>query len=220
MASQLPDTKSTTYTANEGNDVILTVPNNIIVRRYRTTDAQSLARHGNNKRIWDNLRNRMPHPYAASDAAAWVSQHQNPDNWTASGPWTPESGSTGPAIPTNYTIAINDEAVGSIGLELGAESDIYARNAELGYWLSEEHWGKGVMGLVVPAFVQWTWKTFGRLIRLNAEVNARNMGSRMCLEKAGFVVEGRKKWGFVKNGVLGDEVLLGMLRPGVLDDGS
>lgn len=109
---------------------------------------------------------------------------------------------------------MNGEAVGSIGLVFEDPGDIYARNAEVGYWLSESHWDKSIMGIVVPAFVEWTWRTFGILIRLNAHVSATNVGSRRCLEKAGFREEGRKKWGFVKNGVLNDEVLLGCLRPG------
>ena len=71
------------------------------------------------------------------------------------------------------------------------------------------------MGVVVPAFVEWTWETFGRLVRLNSEVWEKNVGSRRCLEKAGFVVEGRRNCGFLKHGRLQDAVLLGMLRPGM-----
>ena len=61
------------------------------------------------------------------------------------------------------------------------------------------------MSAVVPAFVEWSWRTFGRLVRLNADVMEGNRGSWRVLEKAGFV----------KNGVLGEEVSLGMVRPGM-----
>lgn len=197
------------------SDIILTLRDGITVRQYRHSDAASLAHHGNNKKIWNNLRNRMPHPYTEADSLTWITHCQNPANHVRSGPWTLSSGATGPALPTNYTIALNDEAIGSIGLEFGSETDIYARCAEVGYWLSEEHWGKSIMSAVVPAFVDWTWTTFGRLVRMNGEVWEANGGSRMVLEKAGFVVEGRRKWGFMKNGVLGDALILGMLRPGM-----
>ena len=110
---------------------------------------------------------------------------------------------------------MNDEAVGSIGFDFGSPAEIYARNAEIGYWLSESHWGQGIMGVVVPAFVEWGWRTFGRLVRINAEVREDNAGSRRCLEKAGFVIEGRKKMAMVKMGVFQDEIMLGMLRPGI-----
>ena len=200
---------------NSGSDVILTLPNNVTVRQYRMTDVPSLSHHGNNRAIWDNLRNRMPHPYTENVAKEWIDICSDKSKYVPSGPWVPQTGPQGPALPTTYTIAVSDEAIGSISLEFGDAMDIYARTAEIGYWLSEEHWGKGIMGLVVPAFVDWGWRTFGRLIRLNAECVAQNVGSRKVLEKVGFVVEGKQRFGFVKNGTFGDAVFLGMLRPGL-----
>lgn len=200
--------------ADPSSDVILALANNITVRRHRTTDAPSMAKHANNKRIWDNLRNRMPHPYTEQDAQNWVNVCNTPDNQRASGPWTAEHGAQGPPLPGNYAIVVAGEACGSIGLDWNDPSDVYFRNAEIGYWLGEEHWGKGVMGIVVPAFIDWAWRTFGFLIRINGETSTTNIGSRKCLEKAGLVVEGGRKMGSWKNGVAQDEILLGMLRPG------
>lgn len=91
--------------------------------------------------------------------------------------------------------------------------DIYFRTGELGYWISEEHWGKGVMSQVVPAFVQYVWKTFDILIRLNGSVNEANKGSAKCLEKAGFVFEGRREAMNCKCGVVQAELMYGALRP-------
>ena len=201
--------------SDDGNeDIIVQLPNGIGVRRYRQSDVTSLSRHGNNKKIWNNLRNRMPNPYLEEHAKWWIDRTNDPSNFVPSGPWTAETSSQGPLIPSNYTVTIDDEAVGSIGLEFGDASDVYARTAEIGYWLGEEHWGKGVMSKVVPAFVEWTWGTFGILVRLNAETYERNMGSRRCLEKAGFEVEGRRRWAFLKNGVIGNDAFMGALRPG------
>ena len=207
MASPAPQWK------DNSDDIIITLPHNIIVRSYRPTDAPSLSHHGNNKKIWNNLRNRMPHPYLETDAEAWISHCNSPSQHVRSGPYNPQtSTSSGPPIPTNYTISIHGRAAGSIGLEFGSALDVYARVAELGYWLGEEYWGKGVMGVVVPAFVEWAWRTFGRLVRINACVVVNNVGSKKALERAGLVEEGRKRWAFVKNGVLRDEVLMGMVR--------
>ena len=206
------------------SDIILTLPNNITVRRYRLTDAESLATHGNNKRIWNNLRNRMPHPYTLADSQTWINTCSDTSNWVASGPYTPSpnggAGGTasGEAVPTNYVICFNHEAVGSIGLTFNDPYDVYARSAEIGYWLGEAHWGRGVMSSVVPAFIAWGWKTFGRLVRMNGCVDPANGASRRCLEMAGFVIEGRRKLAFVKNGELRDELFLGMLRPGLDTD--
>ncbi len=70
------------------------------------------------------------------------------------------------------------------------------------------------MSVAVPAFVDWAWRTFGRLVRIDGEVHETNVGSRRCLEKAGLAIEGRRTMAFVKNGVFGNVLLLGMLRPG------
>lgn len=206
------------------SDIIITLPNNITVRRYRVTDAEHLARHANNKAVWMNLRNRIPYPYTVADSETWISLNHNAENWIASGPYTPSPDgapggtATGEAVPVHYAVCVNDEAAGSIGFDFGDPNEIYARNAEIGYWLSEDQWGKGIMGRVAPAFVEWGWKTFERLVRINGLVYERNVASRRCLEKAGLVLEGRRKMGLVKNGVFGDEVIMGMLRPGM--DGS
>ncbi|KAK5175198.1 uncharacterized protein LTR77_000335 [Saxophila tyrrhenica] len=200
--------------ASTTSDIILSLPSDIIVRRYRTSDAATLSKHGNNKNIWDRLRNRMPHPYTEENAKFWIDLSGSPESQRPTGTWNPETGAQGPQSPTQFVIVIAGEACGSIGLEFGDPVDIYFRCAEIGYWLGEEHWGKGVMSAVAPAFVEWAWQTFGILMRLNGEVAAGNVGSRRCLEKAGFKEEALKKQAFVKDGVIHDEVHLGMLRPG------
>ncbi len=206
---------------DQTSDVIITLPNNIVVRRYRLTDIDSLAHHMNNKHIWRNLRNRIPFPYTQKDSEFWVKSNLESTDWVASGPYTPSPdgapGGTGSGelLPTNYCICVDGEAVGTVGLDFGSPVEIYARNAEIGYWLSEDHWGKGIMGAVAPAFVEWAWRTFGRLVRIDGEVREDNVGSRRCLEKAGLVIEGRRKMGMVKEGAFHNKIMLGMLRPGI-----
>lgn len=128
-----------------------------------------------------------------------------------SGKWTAETGSQGPALPANYVITLDDEAIGGIGLTFGG--DVYFRSAELGYWLSEAHWRKGIMKQVVPAFVQWTWETFDILIRLNGETAEDNLGSAALLKGAGFQLEGRRPNMIWKKGVVQTALMWGALRP-------
>ena len=124
---------------------IITLPNNIVIRPYKLTDVPSLSHHGSDKAIWDQLRNRMPHPYTEADAAFWITDNtNNPSKFVATGPWDPEKGSTGPKIPTSYVIEVDGRAVGSIGLMFGEPWDVYARTAEIGYWLGQAYWGKGI----------------------------------------------------------------------------
>lgn len=193
---------------------IVTLPDGLGIRVYRPSDIPALSHHGNNKAIWNNCRNRVPSPYTVQGAAEWIYHNLNPANHVRSGAWTAETGSQGALIPTNYAITLNDELIGTIGLAFGELKEVYERTAEIGYWLGEQYWGQGIMAKIVPALVQWAWNKFGILMRLNAEVNELNPASRKCLEKAGFVVEGFKKWSIYKNGQLQSAYILGMLRPG------
>ncbi|KAK5112104.1 hypothetical protein LTR62_004446 [Meristemomyces frigidus] len=192
---------------------IIDLPDHISVREWRHTDAASAARHGNNIKIWNNLRNRMPHPYLEENAAGWINFCSDITNHRHTGTWTQETGGQGPAVSTGYTIAVNDEAVGSIGLNFADEKDVYLHQAELGYWLSEEHWGKGVMSKVVPAFVNWAFKTFRILLRINGATHEKNLASAKLLQKAGFQFEGRRPDFITKNGVTAAELMWGVLRP-------
>ena len=94
------------------------------VRSWRAADLDSLVRHANNRNIWINLRDRFPSPYTIEDARAWIAFTQNAERML------------------HLTIAVNHEASGGIGVEL--EDDVNRRSGEIGYWLGEEHWGKGI----------------------------------------------------------------------------
>ncbi|KAI7203494.1 hypothetical protein KC343_g7432 [Hortaea werneckii] len=192
---------------------IVQLPDNIAIREYTYNDIPSLSHHGNTRQVWDQLRNRMPHPYTEAAAQAWITHCLEPTQFVRSGEWTSETGSQGPPISTSFAIAVAGEAVGSIGLEFGDPDDIYFRTAEIGYWLSPQHWGKGIMSRLLPAFVQWSWETFGVLIRLSAETAEGNPSSGRVLQKAGFVLEGRRPDMACKNGVVGAELMWGVLRP-------
>jgi [ribosomal protein S5]-alanine N-acetyltransferase len=169
---------------------IIQLPDGISARPYRLSDAASASKHLSPK-VWKNLRNRIPMPYTEADALAWITFCHDPKSHVKSGPWTLETGSQGLAIPTAFAITVNDECVGSIGLDF--RDDIYFRSAELGYWLGEEFWGKGIMSKVVPAFVEWGWKSFGILLRINGETAEKNEASGRVLGKAGFRFEGRRE---------------------------
>ncbi|KAI7490933.1 hypothetical protein KC351_g313 [Hortaea werneckii] len=199
--------------ATSSGKTIVQLLDNIAIREYTSDDIPSLSRHGNTRQVWDHLRNRMPHPYTSAAAQAWISHCRDPTHFIRSGPWTPETGSQGPAVPTSFAIAVAGEAVGSIGLDFGDADDIYFRTAEMGYWLSPEHWGKGIMSRLLPAFVQWSWATFGVLVRVSVETAEGNLASARVLQKAGFVLEGRRPDMVWKNGVVSAELMWGVLRP-------
>ena len=96
-----------------------------MIRDWRIGDVSSVAKYANNRKIWINLRDGFPHPYQLSDAENFLSKvvQQNPR--------------------TVFAIADDKEAIGSIGLMLG--EDVHRFTAEIGYWLAEPFWNKGIM---------------------------------------------------------------------------
>jgi ribosomal-protein-alanine N-acetyltransferase len=206
----LSDPPNTSF--HRENDIILTLRHDITVRRYRREDAVSISHHGNNKKIWDCLTDGMPYPYTEQAASQWISHCASAAAQQPAGIYGDHSrGGIDALLPTHYAVTFKDEAIGSIGLDFG--NGMHRRSATLGYWLGEEYWGKGIMGLVVEAYVRWAWGTWPVILRLNASAFAYNSGSHKCLEKAGFAHEGIRKSFVVKNGRLVDEVIFGALRP-------
>ncbi|HME88818.1 MAG TPA: GNAT family protein [Chthoniobacterales bacterium] len=156
------------------------------IRDYRPDDAESLAKHANNRKVWLGLRDAFPHPYTIEDAKNFL------------------QGSIAGLPRIHFCVEINGEAAGGIGLRPG--KDVHRRTAEFGYWLAEEYWGKGIMSEVVPAFVDYCFKEFS-LNRIFAMPHSNNPASARVLEKAGFVLEGRLRKNVVKDGQILDSLL-------------
>ena len=97
------------------------------------------------------------------------------------------------------------------GISVTAGSDVYRRDGELGYWLGEPFWGRGIM---TGAVRQICREAFGRLdiVRIHAAVYARNGASCRVLEKAGFTREGILRQSVYKNGEVLDACLYALLR--------
>jgi RimJ/RimL family protein N-acetyltransferase len=156
------------------------------IRDYRLSDADSLAKHANSRKIWLGLRDAFPHPYTIKDAKNFL------------------QGSISGLPRIHFCIDINEEAVGGIGLRLG--KDVHRHTAEFGYWLAEKFWGQGIMSEVVPAFVDYCFKEFS-LNRIFAMPHSNNPASARVLEKAGFTFEGRLRKNVIKDGQILDSLV-------------
>jgi [ribosomal protein S5]-alanine N-acetyltransferase len=151
-----------------------------LLGHYKLADIRALVKHANNKNISDNLRDRFPNPYTEKDAEwfiNFVSENNNP--------------------VTNFVIEINNEAAGSISFWQG--KDVYRLNAEIGYWLGEEYWGKGIMTNVIRSVTKYIFENFD-IKRIYAFPFATSAGSAKALEKAGFTKEATIHKGVIKNG--------------------
>lgn len=154
------------------------------LRPWQTGDVTSLPLHANNKKVWDNLRDYFPHPYTVEDAKAWIIRQIKIQP------------------PLNLAIDVEGQAVGGIGLIPGR--DVERISAEIGYWLGEAFWGRGIMTEAVKAMVRYAMDDL-KFIRLYAGVFSGNPGSMRVLEKAGFQKEGVFTKAILKNGKILDE---------------
>ncbi|KAB8068561.1 acyl-CoA N-acyltransferase [Aspergillus leporis] len=162
---------------------------NHLIRPFYTGDIEALAEEANNPEIGRWLRNRFPQPYSLEDAKTWV--------WIAN--------SSLPIL--NFAICRQEDnvAIGSIGLT--AKEDVYYRTMEIGYWLGQDHWGKGIATEALSALTSWAFENFGHVLRLEAEIYDGNEASQKVLLKAGYELEGRRRKAVEKNGVVMDALM-------------
>ena len=161
------------------------------IRSWRPADAASLSRYASNRNIWRNVRDHFPYPYTLDDATAWIARALE-------------------AVPeTQFAIEVDGQAAGGVGVFLG--EDVARRSAELGYWLGEPFWGRGITTEVVRAMTAYAFDAYD-LLRISAVVYEWNPASRRVLEKAGFLLEGRLRRAVVKDGHVLDSFLYAVVR--------
>ena len=158
------------------------------LRPWREADAASIARDADNAKIAANLRDVFPCPYAPQDAATFVESCIRQEG----------------RGQMCRAIEVDGEAAGSIGLFLG--SDVYRRSAELGYWLGEPFWRKGIMTKAVQLMCEEAFRRY-KLVRIYAEPFSTNLASRGVLEKAGF-----ERRSVYKNGEMLDSCIYALVR--------
>ena len=158
------------------------------LRSYRADDADALARYANNRNISRYMRDAFPYPYTLSDANDWISlvMQQQPE--------------------ANFAIASADEVIGGIGLTF--RDDIHRRSAEIGYWLGEPFWGRGIATAALRSLTDYAFAHHD-IVRLDAGVFEWNPASMRVLEKVGYVLEGRLRKSITKDGQTIDQFLYG-----------
>jgi RimJ/RimL family protein N-acetyltransferase len=159
----------------------------VFIRPYRDSDTHSLVTSANNPRVARDLREAFPHPYTEQDARNWLGRCRRH------------------SPITHFAIAGGAENAGVIGgIGVIPGTDVHRIESELGYWLAEPYWGRGIMTRAVSAFVPAAASRFG-LRRIFARVFTRNRASARVLEKSGFTREALLRNGAIKDGVVLDE---------------
>ena len=161
------------------------------VRLWRKDDLSALLRHANNPKIAANLRDQFPSPYTRRDGIDYLNDVRAMQ------------------VPLSFAVEYGGEAVGGIGFKVG--TDISRLSAEVGYWLGEDYWGRGLMTGAMRATCDWAFDNY-RVIRLFATVFPQNVASIRVLEKSGFEREGLMRRSAIKHEVVLDQVLYSKVR--------
>lgn len=163
------------------------------LHRLSLSDAPEIARLINNRKIWDNLRDFIPNPYGVEDGEFFVNltQKENP--------------------PQTFGIVLDEtQLCGVIGLVI--QQDVHRFSAEIGYWIGEEYWGKGIGTQAIHLMVDYGFNELS-LNRIFSGVFEYNQPSMRILEKCGFMKEGIFKKAVFKNGNFYDEHRYAILKP-------
>lgn len=163
------------------------------IRKWRLSDAADLAAALSNKNILDNLRDGLPYPYTEQDGAAYISAMLAAKEEETFA----------------FAITVNEKVVGSIGAF--RQANIHRQTAEMGYYIAEEYWGKGIMTDAVKQLCTYVFNK-SDIIRIYAEPFAYNTASCRVLEKAGFQYEGTLRSNAVKNGKVVDMKMYSLLK--------
>ena len=169
------------------------------IRKWELSDTKDLAAALSNKKVQDNLRDGLPYPYTEQDGKEFISAMLSADeNETFA-----------------FAIMVDDKVVGSIGIF--RQGNIHSQTAELGYYIAEEYWDKGIMTEAVKQICEYVFGD-SDIIRIYAEPFAYNIASCRVLEKVGFQYEGTLRSNAVKNGKVIDMKMYSLIKEEYYDN--
>ncbi len=156
------------------------------LRPWHINDLESLVLHANNPRIAQFMTDGFPHPYNKEAGKKFIEFATADD-------------------PVHiFAIEVAGNAVGGIGIH--PQQDIYRKNAEIGYWLGEKYWNKGIITKALNQVVEIAFNEFN-IERVFARPFGTNKASQKVLEKCGFTLESVLKKTIFKNGEYMDELI-------------
>ncbi len=161
------------------------------IRKWKQSDAEELAKIANNIKIFNHLRDVFPHPYHLEDAKEWI-KNSGKDSMMVS-----------------KAIIVNGIVAGAIGVHFF--KDVMQKNAEIGFWLGEQYWGKGICTKALKKMTNYTFRHYP-VHRIFAEVFSNNPASGRVLEKCGYKKEAILQEAIFKKGAYLDCLIYALLR--------
>lgn len=162
-----------------------------LIREFQINDIDALVKYANNYEIFRWVKDNFPYPYTKKDAEEWIAFSKNSNDGL------------------NYAIANSIEAIGGIGVRF--KEDVYRFSWEIGYWLGEPFWGKGIMTEAVKVFSKYIFNRYN-IRSLIANVYEGNTASMKVLKKAGYKLDGVIRKAVFKEKVFRDLYVYSLLR--------
>lgn len=158
----------------------------ITLRPWHLDDLTDLVALANNKNIAQYMADVFPYPYTLENGKIFIDFATSKSNSTI------------------FAITLNNQIVGSIGLHV--QADILKKNAEIGYWLAEEYWGKGIMNQAINQMVNYGFDNLD-IVRIFARIYGTNKPSQKVIEKTNFKLEAKFEKTIFKNNEFLDELI-------------
>ena len=165
-----------------------------VIRPWRPEDAPALAEALNNRKVLANLRDGLPFPYTERDALGYISAMLAAE----------------PGEVFAFAIDCGGRAAGSISVTRCG--NIHRRTAEIGYYLGEAYWGRGLATRAVSEACEYVFSN-SDILRIFAEPFERNTASRRVLEKSSFTLEGILRANAIKDGQVLNMCMYSRLSP-------
>ena len=161
------------------------------IRSYERVDKNAIVKYANNYNVARLLRDQFPFPYTEQDAEIWMQQAFSQE------------------VESNFAIANEKELIGAIGLK--GQDDVNRYSAEIGYWLAEPFWGKGITTEAIKILTRYAFNNFN-LNRIFANIYEGNIASEKALIKAGYKKEGTMRKAVFKEGKFIDQYIYAILK--------
>jgi len=162
-------------------------------KEYSLEYAEIFATLRNNPNVLNNGYDKTPNPYTKQDAIDFIN--------TQLGKKTPE----------RFLIFFDDQLAGEIGISI--KDDVFRLNGEIGYFIGEPFWGKGLATEAIRKMTEYAFATFD-IIRIVAGVFEFNKASMRALEKNGYYLESIRKKAVIKNGKIISDYIWVKLKDG------
>jgi len=153
------------------------ISNILLLRSLKISDAHSIVKYANNINVWKNLTDMFPHPYYRSDAIWFINSQKD-------------------VIPAKVlAIIYKNELIGTIGIETTKCENI----VNIGYWIGEPFWNKGIVSSIIQPFYEYCFNTFYAIETIIGKVYPENIASAKVLKKCNF-----KKGEYLNNAIIKD----------------